>query len=227
MSDTIRLIGGDLEMAHDTEKIVSIIGDSYVDPIVTLSERLFSNKLSQNEVLASQYENGYSISLCILTAVWFESWTMRVRYLNGKSPHATTKHPVEFINKLYSDFPLYDEMMEVFVLRDTLVHNHLWNIEFLWEGMKLQDAAKDAFSGDNKYLQHVDLSARLTKKLRLNVVPTKVCNLDFKAELKTVVEALLFIKNKDPDHFGFGNSSVRFRGKFISIREFVKEVENQ
>jgi len=212
-----------------SENIVSIAGDAYLFPIAELSTKLFSDlTLLQNDVQASQLENGYSSSLCILTAVWFESYTVRVRYLNSQSQHGSIKEPVPFMKALYPDFPLYDEMMEVFVLRDTLVHNHLWMIEFSWDNtgdMKLDSAVKDAFSGDKKYRHYVDGKTRRTKKLKLNVVPTRVCNTDFKIVLKTVFDALWFVRMKDPAHIGFGNTHPLFKGQFLSLGQFVDQIQ--
>lgn len=132
------------------EEYVSIVGSSYLFPITIISESLFHDiPFSQNEVQASSVENGYSTSLCILVTAWFESYTMRVRYLNNTSTHVSEKHCVRFLKELYPDFPFYDELMEVFVLRDTLIHNHLWMINFSWDktaGMKLREAKIDAFS---------------------------------------------------------------------------------
>ena len=211
------------------ESIVSIVADAYLFPIADLSSKLFSDlTLSQNDVQASQLENGYASSLCILTAVWFESYAMRVRYLNSQSPHGSIKEPVSFIKALYPDFPLYDEMMEVFVLRDTLAHNHLWMIEFEWDDtgdMKLNSAVKDAFSGDKKYRHYVDSNTRRTKTLKLNVVPTRVCNSDFKIVLKTVFDALWFVRTKDPAHIGFGNAHPLFKGQFVSLSQFVDQIQ--
>jgi len=215
-------------MEKISESYVSIVGDSYLLPIADLSETLFSHaSLSQNEVQASSWENGYSASLCILTIAWFESYTMRVRYLNRTSGHTTIKPPVSFLKALYPDLPIFDELVEIFVLRDTLIHNHLWMIQFSWNesvGMKLHEADKDAFSGDKKYAQYVDPVTRKTKKLGLNVVPTKVCNTDFKIVLKMIWRGLLFIQEKDPSHFGIKNGCIKFKNKFLSRQQFIDQI---
>ena len=215
-------------MEEISESYVSIVGDSYLLPIADLSETLFSHaSLSQNEVQASSWENGYSASLCILTIAWFESYTILARYLNWTSGHTTIKQPVSFLKALYPDLPIFDELVEIFVLRDTLIHNHLWMIQFSSDesvGMKLHEADKDAFSGDKKYAQYVDTVTRKTKKLGLNVVPTKVCNTDFKIVLKMIWHGFLFIQEKDPSRFGITNGSIKFKNKFLSRQQYVDQI---
>jgi hypothetical protein len=206
------------------EELVSIIGDRYLEPISDLAEKLFSFTQSQNDVQVSPMENGYSVSLCILAIAWFESWTMRVRYLNGTSNHATIRHSVDFLKAIYPDLPDYDGLMEIFVLRDTLVHNHLWLIDFSWDanlGMKLHKAQKDAFSGDKKYEQYVNIPARRTKKLQLNIVPIKVGRGDVKTVLTMAWDSLSFIKMKDPEHIGVANQYIHFQKRFMSMPEFI------
>jgi len=212
-----------------TEGYVSIVGDSYLIPISDLSEKLFSHaSLFQNEVQASPLENGYSVSLCILTIAWFESYIMRVRYLNRASQQANIKKPpIPFLKALYPDLPFYDKLMEIFVLRDTLVHNHLWMIQLSWDekaGMKLHGAEKAAFCGDKKYEKYVDFKTRKTKKLGLNVVPTRVCNTDYKVVLRTVWKGLLFIQEKDPGHFGITNLHIKVNGQLISMQKYIDQI---
>lgn len=209
------------------EEIVSVIGDAYLEPISELTKKLTSLQFSQNEVQASMIENGYSVSLCILIAAWFESWVVRVRYLNSISEHVAIKPPVDFLYALYPDLPIYQELTEVFVLRDSLVHNHLWFIEMSWggaSGMNLRKARKDAFYGDKKYRKYVDSIKRETQKLRLNVVPIKVCTSDFKTVLGTVWRGLEFMRDKDPTHLGIGNVHVNFGGQWIPVRRFVAQI---
>lgn len=211
------------------DQIVSIIGDSYLEPIADLTERLISRGSSQNDVKVSAVENGYAVSLCILLVAWFESWVTRVRYLNSANAHAAIKQPVEFLYSLYPDLPIYDELVEVFVLRDTLAHNHLWLIKFSWDdvsNMHLRKAQKDAFYGDKKYRKYVDLHKRRTKKLGLNIVPIKVGAADFKVALKFIWKGLEFIRTKDPTHLGIGNGHIKFQSKLIPVRSFVTQVCN-
>jgi hypothetical protein len=66
-----------------------------------------------------------------------------------------------------------------------------------------------------------------TKKLQLNVVPTRVCNTDFKIVLKTVFDALAFVRDKDLQHLSFGNAHPQFKGQFLSLRQFVDQVQKQ
>lgn len=208
------------------ENYVSIVGDAYLQPISLVTDRLLSVKSDPNEVQSSMAENGYAVSACILLVAWFESWSMRVRYFNRLTPEAGQKHPVPFLSGLYPDLPAVAELTEVFVLRDTLVHNHLWLIQFAWgdeSQMQIRGAQKEAFSGDRKYAQHVDLAKRRTNILGLNIVPTRIATRDVQVVLSTLWSALDFLAQKNPN-FGIGHAHVEFRGDFLTLRQFVQHV---
>ena len=215
-------------MDQTPQDYVSIVGNSWLHPITDLTEKLFSlGPLKQNDVQVNSFENGYSAALCILSVILFESYVMRVYYLNQKKIEREgnkLKHAVKIVASIYPDFSDFNDLYEIYVLRDLIIHNHIWMSEFIWDdtsGMRLLKTEKSGFSGDPKYEDHVDQNARKTKSLRLNVVPTRVCRTDYQAVLKTVWKALEFIEKKNPNHISVTGNYVQFKGESIPLKDFV------
>jgi hypothetical protein len=208
------------------DKLVSIVGESYFQPIAILLNELISlPEPAANDVKTSYYENGFACAVCLLAVVCFESYTMRLRFFN-RSARAAAKRCLDFLRDLYPQFPNIEQVTEVFVLRDIIAHNHLWEIGFSWgelgEPMTLQSAVKDAISGDNKYALHVDAQTHKTNILHLNAVPLKIDRSDVSKVLKVVWNALLFLESQDRGQCPVSHVTVVYGGKFRRFREVVE-----
>ena len=213
------------------DKLVSIIGSAYLQPIADLLRRLFQlPRLQVNQVQTSVNENGYSASLCVISVLCFESYTMRVRYLNRSPSIAGEKAPLIFLRKLYPNFPDFDKLEEVFVLRDLITHNHLWHIDYLRneiEVMKILRAIRDPISGDKKYKRCIDSVNYKTKILELNIFPIRVNRIDVSKVLKTIWNALLFLESKNMQQCYVSQQTVWFEKKIINFGKLVSVVEER
>jgi len=152
---------------------------------------------------------------------------MRVRYINRNHPSSQTTNVLEFLKSLYPAFPDFDCLVETFILRDLLAHNHLWVIEFLWDdeiGMKLLDAKKHSLSGNRKYKDHVDIGNRKTKQLGLNVFPTRVNRMDVGKVLKTIWDALIYLEGKNRNQCYVSHLPVQFEGKPAKFGELISNI---
>jgi len=109
---------------------ITIIGHSLLQPICTLLEKLLDLPVEDDEE-ASKHpdERGYSISISLLLAVMTESVIMRARYLNSSMPSSSEKSIQKFLAARYPGLPHSGELIEIFILRDAIAHNHLWRIE--------------------------------------------------------------------------------------------------
>lgn len=207
-------------------KSISIVGDAYLQPISVLLEKLFLHPGSpEDEVGTGTRTCGYSISICILAFLYFESYTMRIRYLNPKYLSKKYRWNFDFLEKLYKNFPNIDTLKELAVLRDLIVHNHLWEIDFSSDNKfrrKIDGAHKNSFSGDKKYENCVDLKTYKTKILQLNVIPTKIGKSDVCKVLNSIIESLLFIEEKDINVCQISNSIVIFGETGTRRRNFVE-----
>ncbi|MCD6006187.1 hypothetical protein K7H08_15215 [Halomonas sp. IOP_6] len=128
-------------------EIVTIIGSSYFEAISTLLEKLDKHeKRSSSGFQVGYYESGFAASICILAVVALESYVMRSRYINkANGPDLNRLAVPEYLKGVYPDFPLHEETKEIFVVRDLLAHNHLWEIQLGLEegvGMKEKNAIR-------------------------------------------------------------------------------------
>ena len=165
------------------EDMITIVGSDYYEPIADLLHKLLAReRLGATTVKRGCRENGYSSAIVVLLVVAFESYVSRVNFLQTQKGAAgirkTKRTSVpEYLKQLRKSFSLQKSLTEVFVLRDVLVHNHLWTLTTSPHQSKhliLHRAVKDAEYGDSKYPVFVNPRTRRTSSLGLNVVPTSV-----------------------------------------------------
>ncbi len=207
---------------QEPQEYVSIIGSNYLRPITTLLEILESlDSKGPNEVQASAVENGYSAAIIILMVLLVESAVARAQYIRHETP---PKGPLDFVRAIYPDSGFVDKLEELFVVRDAIAHNHVWETKFSWDdevGMKLISAGLKKGYGDRKFRKVHDKSARKTAQLGINLFPTRICRQDARVVLKNAVEFLMFLENQDRRYVYISPQYVKFRGSFIPFVELV------
>lgn len=207
------------------EKLITIVGSSYFEPISLLLEELEKHdKGSSNEVQSGYYVNGFASSVCILSVVCLESYVMRVRYINNASQKDIDRTPVPvYLKTLYQDFPYEDELNEIHIVRDVLAHNHLWEVDYSWDDEKgmVHDASTKRSSGDKKYNQYVNTSTNITTKLSLNVSPIKINKSDAITIIQTVWNILLFLENKDRNLCYVSHLTAKHKNKMLKFGEII------
>lgn len=180
---------------NDSWSYISVVGKHYLWPIGDLIRSLRSHRCSgPNQVQASILENGYAASIVILLSALAESLIRRGQHFEGDKNwnaigFARSRWPGERT----------DQLREVFVLRDVLLHNHLWIADVGSDAdgeMKLLQASLQEHFGDAKYRDVVDKVERVTRRLRLNVFPNRVCERDACVAASTV---LAFAKSINHD----------------------------
>ena len=113
-------------------------------------------------------------------------------------------------------------MKEVYVLRDVLIHSHLWEIDYQYGGshsMVLKRPTMSRASGDNKYHARVNPMTHRTKALRASALPTRINRTDVRKVFETVWKTLLRFERVYPNRFAISNQHVRFRGKHMRFDE--------
>ncbi len=206
-------------------EIVTIIGSSYFEAISALLERLDKHeKGSSSGFQVGYYESGFAASICILSVVALESYVMRTRYINNAVGSDLNRLAVpEYLKGIYPDFPLHEETTEIFVVRDLLAHNHLWEMQLELEegvGMKEKDSTRKS-SGDKKFLGCVDRGSGKTRCFGLNVVPIKVGAEDARISLKIMWRVLLFLEAKNRNQCYVSHLHVIHKGRQFKMGELV------
>lgn len=204
---------------------VSIIASILVFSIVSLYESLDTlGKRASNEVQASPQENGYSLAIITLTVLMVESTVSRTQYMMKIAP---PQKALEFIEQ---EFPtdLFQKVEELFVLRDIIAHNHVWEANIYWDengNLKLVDAQLVKGYGDRKFAKVVDNPTRKTKILGLNVFPNRICRSDAITVLKTAFEFLSAVEGKSRNYISLSALLVKHDGAVIDFRKFMSEID--
>lgn len=218
-----------LKMSEGRDQLISIVGTAYFQPIADLLNQLMSHPYGEpNDIQTGRKENGYSSSICILSVVCFESFLMRVRYINRAHQVSKTKNPLDFLKPPYSDFQFFNELVETYVLRDVLVHSHLWQVDYSWNDespMNLINAVRDSISGDKKYKNCVDPQKLETKLLRLNILPVRVNRQDVSKVLSTVWNGLLFLESKSREQCYVSDQYIKRNNQMVKFAELVSELQ--
>lgn len=213
-----------LEPAHPNA-YVSVIGTSFLFPITCLIEALDSISPSEpNEVQTSSLENGYAVGIIVLTVLLLESTIHRTQYVMGR---LTAENASAFIRNNFADSGCADKIEELYVLRDVIAHNHIWEAEFIWDdtiGMKLISADLQEGYGDRKFKKVIDTETRKTRILGINLFPTRIYRADALIVMRTVVEFLLYLERKNRNFIDLSSQPVKYHGEMIYFKDLVTDL---
>lgn len=213
--------------------IITVVGSAYYEPIADLLHKLLPHVgRGATTVKRGYYENGYSAAVVVLLVVAFESHIARVNFLQrqmgaaGKPKRKRVPVP-DYLQELRKSFRLQKSLTEVFVLRDVLVHNHLWTLTISPHQTKhliLRRAIRDVECGDYKYSVSVNAQTRRTSVLGLNVVPTSVGLRDVARVMDVLWRALQFLEKSQLLERAAFDTNVRYAGqmqKFWELRDVL------
>lgn len=213
-------------MARTKDSQVSILGASYFDPIADLLDRWLSRPSHRpNAVQSGYYEHGYAASVILLLVAMLESYVVRMRYIQRPAVPQKLRTAIDVLLHVYPRLRHRKALTDVYVARDAIFHNHLWEIEYSWgssPSMVLHGAVKDPAFGDTKYLARVNTNTRRTKALGISVIPTRVDRRDVKKVFQTVWKTLLFLEQKNRNQCYVSHLHVRFRDKSVLFGDLVQ-----
>lgn len=215
-------------MASEPNTQISILGSSFLQPTADLISKLCETQKSRvRSANSSSFEHGYSASIVLLLVAMFESYVVRVRHIHGRSIVKMGKHAIQVMEYCYPRFRNRIALKEVYILRDIIFHNHLWEINFVWnkgQGSRLTRASKVSSYKDGKYDDRVDITRRRTKALRLSIVPTLICRTDVRKVFQTVWKILIFLESKNRNQCCVSSLRVRYKGKTVLFSELIRHL---
>lgn len=209
-----------------TDDLITIVGTGYFQPISDLIENLFkSNAPAPHAMGTSCRENGYSASLVVLLVALLESFVSRIKFLRIDEIVSGSTVP-DLLEKLFVDLPNKDLLEEVFLLRNIVIHNHVWHIDLSdieSNGAPTLATPKDLkFQTNKNYDPIIDLVTRRTRKLHLNASPSAVDRSDVGQVFEVVWSTLLFLNKRNFGHTPLAGQTVRFRGRFEQFGNLVQ-----
>lgn len=211
--------------------IITIVGSSYFQPISDLIELLLRKPApGVYPAGTSNRENGYAASITILLVAVLESYTARLRFLRNGDVLAGNKSTPEILKNYFPDLPTKEELIEVFLLRNLVIHNHIWHIDVSaieTKGTPTISTPKElGFLTNKHYDSVVDIKNRKTNKLKLNINPTAVDRHDVLRIFEIIWQTLLFMNSRSYSDTPLAGRAVRYGGKFRQFEELIDELSN-
>lgn len=173
---------------------VSVIGVSLCRPLLMLLENLEGLKVSPpTEVQASNPENGLSAAVAVLAVTIMESALNRTRYVRRNRPKKG-ESSADYFMRVIRDPDLAADLEEAISVRDAVVHNHIWwalvgegpdgHLKF-WGRPRLRKGY-----GDQRFRRVRKRGTLVTRRLGLNLFPTRIDRRDAHIVVKTVASAM-------------------------------------
>lgn len=206
--------------------IISIVGTSYLQPISDLVDGMLQHEpVASNSSRTGHFENGYAAAITVLLVATLESFVSRLRFLRNEEV-VPGKDVPDQLEIFFPDFPHKAELSEVFLLRNIVVHNHVWHLA-IGEGDKpevttLATPRQLRFQLKKTYDSSVDLTTRKTVLLGLSASPTSVDRNDVGTVFHVVWKTLAFMQKKNFSHTPLAGQHVKFRGKLCEFHELEK-----
>ena len=204
---------------------VSILGSAIFQPTADLIDKLTSIPMPvQQSVNSTSFEHGYSASIVLLLVAMFESYVVRVRYLHQQVIPQKRLTALDILNLCYPKLPRRKALTDVYVLRDVLIHNHLWETKYSfgnYSGIRSYKTNRAPGFGDKKYDERVSLRSNRTKALNLPVIPTRLNRKDVKRVFSTIWKTLIYLEQQDRNQCYVSHLPVRYRGKTVLFSELI------
>jgi hypothetical protein len=214
--------------SHAIPDIISIVGTSYFQPVADLIERMLKHEpVADNSSRTGHFENGYAAAITVLMVAILESFVSRVRFLRNTEV-VPGKDVPDQLEIFFPDLPCKAELDEVFLLRNIVVHNHVWHLA-LGEGTDTKATTlatpKDLrFQTKKTYDTIVNLAERKTHFLGLSASPTSVDRYDVGIVFGVVWKTLEFMSEKNYSHTPLAGQHVKFGGKLCPFSELAKSL---
>ena len=214
-------------MTNNREVKISCIGISFIEPILDLYTKLKSFKFSgHSKTQVSSIENGYSVSIVVLSILLIESVLNRVRYLEKDK-----RNNLKFFDAKFNNVQLSTKLYEIYVLRDLIVHNHIWRISYEFDQnynevmiyQKLLEGYGDK-RPDRKYIDYVDKRKKCTKNLKLNINPIKVNATDVTKVFTVMKELFDFLEQQSKAYFPLSHFHFKYDGRGLTFYDIVDKI---
>ena len=205
--------------------IISIVGTSYFQPVADLVDSMLKHEpVSNNSSRTGHYENGYAAAITVLLIAILESFVSRVRFLRNEEV-VTGKDVPNQLTIFFADLPNKAELDEIFLVRNIVVHNHVWHLalggEDEHDATTLANPKDLKFHTKKTYDMIVDIETRKTRLLGLSASPTSVDRYDVAVVFGVVWKTLKFMNDKNFSHTPLAGQDITFRGKRRQFRDLI------
>lgn len=210
------------------DDVVTVVASAYFQPIADLIQNLLRKEPGGPFPGGSGVrENGYSASIVVLLVAMLESYTSRLRFVRNGELTAGGRSTPDLLMDYFPDLPTKDELIEIFLLRNVVVHNHIWHLDvsdYEAELRTISTPQELGFQTNKHYTDVVDVATRQTRKLGLNVNPIATDRRDVLTVFQIVWNTLEFMNRKNFAHTPLAGRTVGFFPKFRQFDELIGEL---
>ncbi len=202
--------------------VISIAGGGYTRSIADLVFQLTRCKrdASYPDTPLSSEVN-YSTVLILLLVLMAESYLARVRHFDKTTDAKIKKWATTYLASLDGCKRLANRFGEVYLLRNAIVHNHVFEYEHVWSSSGAYrdrkfkiDTSWQGERGATAYSKYVDIKKFVepkTKLLGLRVTPTRMGREDALIVFETIYQVLQQLHKKKHLDISIDNLYVRYQ----------------
>ena len=171
------------------QKYITVIGSNFLAFVIwDLVEESFATyqntDFAKKRFQTSIWEHGHAAAAIILSVIGIEAYRNRIYFLEKRGidrRSSVTSHLCNILAKKSISFPtskLKPLLEEVFVVRDVIAHNHIYQVNVYydqgWMMLGHKQKLLEGYGFDSKYKSSVNPRTKKTKLLKLNVQPAKI-----------------------------------------------------
>lgn len=171
------------------EKYITVIGVNFLDFVIwdLVKESLttyLKTDFAKKRFQTSMWEHSHAAAAIVLSVIGIEAYRNRIYFLEKSriNRRSVPYDLCQILAKKSAGFPtskLRDLLTEVFVVRDAIAHNHIYEVEVFsdqkkWTMLGHKQKLLKGYGFDSKYKSSVSPRTKKTNLLKLNVQPAKI-----------------------------------------------------
>ncbi len=201
------------------QEIISIVGSSYFTLIAELIDRWVTHPTVRRDSVGPQFDagGGYAVAVILLLVAALESFVARDRHFGKKQPSKRHIAVPEYMKEIYR-YRGYKRLSELFVVRDAIIHSHVWVIKYACPesgGRRFVSAYRKDWSGNNRLEHRLNSKTYRTKLLRFNAIPSRMDGTDVAKSFDVVFAALRFLEKRGANPVPLISIKVKHQGNYV------------
>lgn len=210
---------------------VTVFAGALAQPIADLIESLSLRQIKSAQDVVGEHENGYCISILVLSVLAFESLAGRVSHLRRRDVGLERQESstLKFLRKVDPAFPLklMEDLVDVYLLRDALAHGHIWTVKYTMGrgGATVTSRERHPGYGDPKHVDRVDGNKGVTKNLGLNVLPSEIGLREASVAMRTLAATIQRLVDIGAVELPAVVRRVKYQGKYIGFWSLADELD--
>jgi hypothetical protein len=209
--------------------VITIIGTQFYQPISDLVSKLVIRPYLKPDSVSSIYsECGYSASIILLLVAMLESVVQRDRYFFlEKNPGTNPSHLMWAYAKDVLHYRRHRHLNEVADVRNSIAHNHIWEIEFLNKKTGGRGHKKSQVVPGTHRLRNIpppNTRIPRTQRLKLNLKPSRLDRTDVDKVFSATIHFVSHLSRKGYNPINYLDDIVVFKKQRIQFQDLLLKI---